>query len=95
MLKVTQPPRFRVLPMPLGRARLTPGLCCQLAKLLRVSRIGCAITFTADTVWETANVHWTGNLSPGIHTINLVVDGSTAIWGCGAPWGSMDVIVLR
>ncbi len=45
--------------------------------------------------WATASLHWSGNLSAGLHTLNLVVDPNTAVWGCSTNWGAMDVEVLR
>lgn len=55
-----------------------------------------ASTAAADgTQWLTARIHWSGNLSAGLHTFNVVVDPNTAVWGCGQLYGAMDILVLR
>ena len=46
-LSVAQRPGFRVFHVPLGRTRLEPVLARELAKLLRVARVGCSVALAA------------------------------------------------
>merc|ERR1712151_1354144 len=52
-----------------------------------------SLSYTSSKQWEDVQLHWVGKLSKGQHTV--AIRGSQAnMWGCGANWGDIDVLVV-
>ncbi len=66
-----------------------------LALVVDASQVNQQITNTGGTLdWLGGNVEWSGVLSPGTHSAYMS-SPSANIWGCGAGWGSMDILIFE
>ena len=52
------------------------------------------LTYSPSAQWESAVVTWSGVLSAGTHEIT-VTSPQANVWGCGAEWGSLDIMAVE
>ena len=51
-----------------------------------------ALSYSSSLQWEDMAVYHLGTVAPGSHTYSITAD--SAVFGCGPPWGAMEVLVF-